>query len=167
MVDIKEEIWKCVDGTKGAQVSSHGRVMSARGRVLKLQPHKGYLRAFLSYGKATRVHRLVAHAFISNPLGLSDVNHINGDKSDNRVENLEWATRGENVRHAYKTGLAVNKSGEQSSRAILTQDQVNYIKAVHRGRHPEFGQSALGRKFGVSNSCIWRVVHGDNWVAPI
>lgn len=137
--------------------------MSVRGKILTPQHHKGYHRIFPCYGKAARVHRLVAEAFIPNPLGLPEVNHRNGDKSDNSVENLEWVSRRDNMRHAFSAGLAVNRRGETSSRAILTQEQVDYIRSVHRTRHREFGQSALGRKFGVTNSCIWRVVHGDNW----
>lgn len=58
--------------------------------------------------KAFLVHRLVAKAFIPNPDNKSDVNHINGDKSDNRVSNLEWMTRTENLYHAMRTGLHDN-----------------------------------------------------------
>jgi hypothetical protein len=74
-------------------------------------------------------HRLVAQAFISNPKNKKTVNHINGVKNDNRIENLEWATQQENNRHARRTGLSVNKLGEDNllSKIILdTESGVFY-----------------------------------------
>lgn len=70
----------------------------------------GYLRVNL-LGKTHKVHRLVAQAFIPNPENKSTVNHINGIKTDNRVDNLEWATRSENTRHAFDNGLNYGKTG--------------------------------------------------------
>lgn len=69
---------------------------------------KGYLSVeFIKDGKRKRfkVHRLVAMEFIPNPLNRTEINHIDGNKSNNSVENLEWSTRSDNLKHAYATGL--------------------------------------------------------------
>lgn len=107
------EIWKPIEGTKGfIEVSNEGRVRSLlRGapRVLKVQPDKkGYLRLRVTIDREKtcfKVHREVAKAFIPNPDNLPQVNHKDGCKSNNAVENLEWCTNKENARHAMSTGL--------------------------------------------------------------
>ena len=117
-----QEVWKDISGYEGVyQVSNLGRVKSMRkwssvqGRycqrekILKqYQSKTGYLQINLK-SEGTRklglIHRLVAQAFIPNPDNKREVNHINGNKTDNRVENLEWCTSQYNTVHAYKTGL--------------------------------------------------------------
>ena len=89
-------------------VTRDGRVINKkRGTELKPQPNsKGYLRVFLWYGDTDRpkaIHRLVADAFIRNPLKKPEVNHINADRTDNRVENLSWCTKIENEAHKKRT----------------------------------------------------------------
>lgn len=92
-------------------ISDDGRVYSLR-RHLWLTPknnHDGYLRIQLWNHQQCRfvgIHRLVAEAFLENPKGCKVVNHKNGIKSDNRVENLEWVTQQDNIRHAWDTGLS-------------------------------------------------------------
>lgn len=126
MLKIKEE-WKDISGYEGRyQISNMGRVKSLpriikngigechkKGRILKPQKAvKGYIRVTLcneEYCKPFKIHRLVAEHFIPNPENKPQVNHINGDKTDNRVDNLEWCTNGENQLHAYKLGLKTKK----------------------------------------------------------
>mgnify|MGYP002623309336 CR=1 FL=1 len=92
------------------QVSTLGRIRRRHdGKILALYSHeKGYLKVDLEHRRARkkcRVHRLVAEAFVPNPFGYPQVNHINGIKTDNRAENLEWVTNQMNIDHAWRNGL--------------------------------------------------------------
>jgi hypothetical protein len=109
----ENEIWKGVDGFEGVYyISSAGRLASRKKRdkkglslhIHELNNKKGdYFRVVLRDGdkrKSISVHRLVANTFIRNTCGYPVVNHIDGNKQNNRVENLEWCTRSQNVKHA-------------------------------------------------------------------
>ena len=109
------EQWKDVKGYEGLyQVSSIGRVKSLRiDRMLKPNNHHEYNRVSLVKDGKKRnclVHRLVAMAFIPNPSNKKQINHINKNRSDNRVDNIEWVTQRENTNHSYS--FKKNRSSE-------------------------------------------------------
>lgn len=112
------------------------------------------------------VHRLIAQAFISNPDGKPHINHRDGVRSNNAIDNLEWCTARENVRHAMEVlGHVPFKGhqpfGERHYKARLTQQQVDDIRARHlAGR---INQAAIGREFGVSKKTINSLIKGASW----
>jgi hypothetical protein len=113
------ETWLPVVGHEGYyEVSNFGNIRAVRynnfGEIVYARPiksavrPKGYLTVVLSKQSCTTnhlVHRLVAKAFIPNPMNLPEVNHLDGNKSNNSVSNLAWCTASENIQHAYDTGL--------------------------------------------------------------
>ena len=104
------ETWKTINEFPNYEISSHGRVYS-RKRDIILKPYYDgwkYPKVSLQYNgrRVDRtIHRLVAEAFIPNTLNKPEVNHLDGNKDNNRVDNLEWVTRSENEIHAFKNGL--------------------------------------------------------------
>lgn len=137
-----EEIWKDIEGYEGIyRVSTLGRIRSLdrtveckyknglvyyknlKGRIIKpAKGTSGYLGVGLARGgkvKSKMVHRFVAKAFIPIIKGKEEVNHINGDKHDNRVSNLEWVTPSENHIHAVKAGLHVSGKTDKRSKKVV------------------------------------------------
>ena len=132
------------------------------GRILKGGSAKGYPIVHLSRGGVSwygTVHRLVAQAFLENPEGKAEVNHIDGDKANNRVQNLEWATSSENRQHAYDTGLQAGPKGETNGSSKLSDDEVRYVFLNPDG----LTVRELATKLGVSPRTISGIQKRQQW----
>lgn len=108
-----------------------------------------------------RVHRLVAECYISNPNNFEQVNHINGIKTDNRVDNLEWVSHSGNITHAYKTGLI--PSGEKSHMSKLKKEDVDFIRKNYEYKSKKYNSKTLSKMFGVGYAVILRIVKNKLW----
>lgn len=164
------EIWKDIKGYEGYyQISNYGDVKSVErniiGRNRKEIILKGgfdgkYFFVILQKNcikKHFKIHRLVALNFIDNPLNKPEVNHIDGNKLNNHVNNLEWNTMSENQKHAFKIGLNSTK-GEKHPRHKLTWNEVIFIRSL-----VGINQHYLARKFNISQATIWDILNFKTW----
>lgn len=113
-------------------------------------------------GRSIVVHRVVAATWIPNPDGKPFVNHKNGDKADNRAENLEWCTTSENILHAYRTGLEQKALGQRHHAAKMTDEQVRQFK--HEWAHNrKMSRKQYAEKLGVSEATLKDIIRGRSW----
>jgi HNH endonuclease len=108
-----------------------------------------------------RAHRLVAELFIENPENKPDVNHIDGNKLNNRADNLEWVAPKENVLHAMLLGLKPSMKGSDHYLAKLTEEDIPEIRELLKSRL--FSQHQIAKEFNVSNGTISTIQRGKTW----
>lgn len=180
------EVWKDVVGYEGLyQVSNFGNVKSL-DRIVNKPNGVSYLRkgkictqsksnlGYMTVGFTVNnkkvnkyVHRLVAEAFITNMNDYPQVNHIDCDKTNNRMYNLEWCTNSQNHIHASKNGLnklhlhRVAYSGEENGRSLLTKEQVLEIKQKYIPY--KYSAKKLSKEYNVSESCITHILNNTSW----
>ena len=172
---MTKEEWRGVLNYESVyQVSNHGRVRRIKdgsntwsGRILKSHINSvGYpIISLCKEGKrqTKAVHRLVAESFLDQPTVNQEVNHKNGDKTDNHVSSLEWVTRAENVAHANNElgKTATHARGERQHLAKLTRFKVKEIRRLYAtGDHTYRGLAAM---FGVCATNIAKIVHHRTW----
>ncbi|QHJ81914.1 MAG: hypothetical protein [Bacteriophage sp.] len=173
-----EEIWKDIDGFKGYyQVSNLGRVKSigrsGKGcsivdRIKKVTPSKDGIH-YPNFGASTpfnknktlMLHRVIAIAFIPNPYNKKEVNHIDGDKNNNSLCNLEWVTSSENTNHGLKLGIMNTARGEQKiKQSKLKENQVKEILLHLKNGVPG---AHIAKKCNVNKVTIYSIKNGKSW----
>lgn len=171
------EIFKDIPGYKGLyQASNLGRIKSlsifyhsgVENRAIKERPERivsssynwgGYERVCLANGKKRKsflVHRLIAFTFLKKPVGLDFINHKNGNKKDNRLENLEWCNRSQNIRHAIEIGLKPPITGADNkiSKKIYQVDENGKVLR-------EFPSCKIASKtIGICSASLFHVLKG-------
>ena len=174
------EIWKDIKGYEGYyQISNCGRVKSlertaiAKCNSIRRVPEKilsicndkdGYNIITLtknSKKKTFKIHRLISQYFIRNPKNKPEVNHKDGNKQNNNINNLEWATESENTTHAHKIGL-IDEKGEKNPNSKLSKNQVIQIKKELKTPYWGIGVS-LAKKFNVSVGMIKDINVNRTW----
>lgn len=176
-----EEKWKDIEGYEGLyQVSNLGNIKSLERKVLckngefktihekNRKPFKDkdeYLGLTLSKNgklQTIKVHREVAKAFIPNNNNKEQVNHIDGNKNNNIISNLEWCTNQENRNHAIKNGLA-NQRGEHNPMSKLTLELAKEIRELYRKDKNKYKIKVLADMFGVCFQNIHGIITYRTW----
>jgi hypothetical protein len=158
--------WRDVQGAPGYRVNRSGQVIGLKGTILRPgKTSNGYFTVVLCYpgtGKKKRmtlIHRIVAEAFLGPCPHKWEVDHKNGIKTDNRVENLEYVTSSENTRRSFAMGLQTGKRGEENPLAKLTEENVKDIRALAS----TMMQKDIATMFGISKMAVCFIVNRKRW----
>ncbi len=181
------EIWKDIKGWEGFyQVSNFGNIKSLdrivlvkrsnrkesinvkyKGKNFTPKPKKrGYYTISLTAESVSyyySLHRLVAKAFIPNPENKPCINHIDCDKTNNHIDNLEWVTYSENSKHAFKNGLK-NQYGENNSNSKLDAKTVEMIRKLYHKNG--VSQKQISEIFNMSHGWVSKIVNYKIWTIP-
>lgn len=148
------------------EISSNGilRNTVSKKELRKNVNKQGYLTTVISRGRkrkiAVKIHRAVAENFLERIDGKEYINHIDGDKNNNNVENLEWCTPSENTKHAIDNGLLKYKSGCEIYNSNLMEDDVRNIRIMlKKGQR----QCDIAKTYNVSHDVIYHIAHNKTY----
>ena len=181
---MEKEIWKPISGYEESyEVSDLGRVKSLmritvnksnpnrlyhiEERILQLVNRSGptsYFCVCLQKNGLTKqfnVHRIVAEAFLPDWDPNLQVNHLNGNKQDNRISNLEMCTQSGNMKHAYDNKLTTNY-GESHYRSVLTKEQVVQIRLLYH--FWDLTQQQIAKSFSINQKTVWEIVNNKTYI---
>ena len=149
-------------------ITTNGEVFSNHFSIMKpIKPRitqNGYLRVALQQNGSRvdyNIHRLVAETYIHNQNNFPQINHKDGNKTNNSVDNLEWCTAKQNFQHAISAGLFKHVRGEHHGQTPLTEDDVRFIREAVEMRLTT--QSALAKKYCINQSCISAIIRRKTW----
>lgn len=162
------EIIKDIKGFEGRYTISNLGIVRSKltGIIMKPNITKfGYARINLRKAKSREyksyfIHRLVATHFLANPKQLPEVNHVDCNRTNNVVTNLEWVTKEENIKHSFICGSATNK-GSKNPNSKLKEDDIKAIKQLHKtGR---FYNTTIAKLFKISSSTVDNIINNITW----
>ena len=179
-INYKElpEMWRPVPKMEDRfEISSHGRLRNKNTLNIRSPQTSGsgYM-YFMLYDPTTKtrrkkyLHRMIAQQFVPNPYKFHEVNHIDGNKHNNNIENLEWVNTALNAQHAVNMGLTIpyftkeNAGGEKNMNAKLTWDIVREIRDWYSAQERSGEElKEIAEQYGVAPKTIYGIVKGYSW----
>ena len=177
---MENSIWKPIKGYENYYLVSNVGEIKTIERIITLPTHsylkkekmlkqfkdsKGYMHVKLYDGtgkpKSLTIHRIVASSFLDNPNNLAEVNHIDHNKNNNNVDNLEWMSRGDNIKHSYSKRDPKTYKGSGNKNSKLTEDVVISIRKEYREKRTTY--KTLANKYGVGTTLIGYIIKNQVW----
>ncbi len=154
--------WKKVKGFENYEISSAGYIRNSKGKILSTNRSTYQNKTLYCNGemRSYNIHRLVAEAFIPNLENKEQVNHIDGNKHNNAVENLEWVTRVENSQHSYQNNLNKN-FGSTHKNSIFVESEILEIRRLRE--EESLGYREIANKLNINKVTVGKICRRENW----